>query len=218
MKILCYKTLVPYGSWFSVSKDEQQPLAVGDYLIEWTDQFSYLGSVITDDGNIDAGVDKRIANVLKAFGALRQTVFTCPSILDAMCTRLVYYPPFCIVWEWMLDISLPSFEAIRWLSLQVHQDDVGHTNRQQWEEHILSATIRWWEDVDTIATKLRRHRLECLGHVARMVDHCLPRVCLDLKCDHFMDPREDGGMCWSQICSLLASVMAASMMARNRKQ
>ena len=60
---------------FLVSVDEQQPLAVGDYLIEWVDQFSYLGSVIADEGDIDAGIDKRMANVLEAFGVLCQTVF-----------------------------------------------------------------------------------------------------------------------------------------------
>ena len=40
-------------------------------LLLEVDQFSYLGSVIADEVNIDVGVDKRIANVLKAFGALR---------------------------------------------------------------------------------------------------------------------------------------------------
>ena len=37
---------------FLVSVDKQQPLAVGADLIEWVDQFPYLGSVIADEGNI----------------------------------------------------------------------------------------------------------------------------------------------------------------------
>ena len=53
------------------------------------------------------------------------------------------------------------------------------TNKQQWEQHITSAVVRQrWGDVETIAAKLRRRRLEWLGHVARMTEHRLPRICL----------------------------------------
>lgn len=51
------------------------PLAVGDNTIEWVSEFPYLGSLVSDDGRIDAEVEKRIANASKAFGALRCAVF-----------------------------------------------------------------------------------------------------------------------------------------------
>ena len=39
------------------------------------DSFTYLGSVVSSNGRIDAEVDKRIANASKAFGALHHAVF-----------------------------------------------------------------------------------------------------------------------------------------------
>lgn len=43
--------------------------------IEWVSEFSYLGSLIADDGSMEAEVDKRIATVSRAFGALWDVVF-----------------------------------------------------------------------------------------------------------------------------------------------
>ena len=43
---------------------------VGDDLIEWIDQFLYLGAVTADEGIIYADVDLRITNASKAFGVL----------------------------------------------------------------------------------------------------------------------------------------------------
>ena len=51
----------------AVSVDDQQPLAVGGGLIEWVYLFPYLGLVIVDGGSIHVEVDRRIANVSKAF-------------------------------------------------------------------------------------------------------------------------------------------------------
>ena len=56
---------------------------------------------------------------------------------------------------------------------------LGINNRQQWEQRISSATVRErWGDVETITTKLMRKRLEWLGHLARMPDQSLPKMCL----------------------------------------
>ena len=53
------------------------------------------------------------------------------------------------------------------------------TNKQQWEQHIISVMVRQhWGDMEIIATKLRRRCLEWLGHVARMAEYHLPRICL----------------------------------------
>ena len=50
-------------------------LVVGDGLIEWVEQFPYLGSLISGNGRTSAEVERRVANASKAFGALRQAVF-----------------------------------------------------------------------------------------------------------------------------------------------
>ena len=164
-----------------VSVDDHQPLAVGGGLIEWVDLFPYLGSVIEDKGSIDAEVDRRIANASRAFGALRQSVFD-DCHLSIRTKRCVYQA--CV-------LSTLLYGSECWTPLRRHLKrlDSFHnrciravlkiSNKQQWEQHISSAVVRQrWGDMETIATKLRRRRLEWLGHVARMTVCRLPRICL----------------------------------------
>lgn len=35
-----------------------------------------------------------------------------------------------------------------------------------------------WGDKDTVETKIMRKRLEWLGHLARMQEDCIPKICL----------------------------------------
>ena len=165
----------------AVSVDDQQPLAVGGGLIEWVDLFPYLGSVIMDGGSIDVEVDRRIAKASKAFGALRQSVFD-DCHLSIKTKRCVYQA--CV-------LSTLLYGSECWTPLRRHLKklDSFHqrcikavlrvTNKQQWEQRITSAMVRQhWGDMEVIATKLRWQRLEWLGHVARMAEYRLPRICL----------------------------------------
>ena len=60
---------------FGVEEEDVAPITVRSEVIECVDHFSYLGSVVSSDGRIDAEVDCRIAKASKAFGALRCAVF-----------------------------------------------------------------------------------------------------------------------------------------------
>ena len=160
----------------AVSVDDQQPLAVGGGgLIERVDLFPYRGSVIVDGGSIDVEVDRRIANASKAFGAFRQSVFD-DCHLSIKTKRCVYQA--CV-------LSTLLYENERWTPLRRHLKrlDSFHQrcikavlrvmNKQQWEQHITMVR-QCWGDMEIIATKLRRRRLEWFGHVARMAEYHLP--------------------------------------------
>ena len=41
-------------------------------MIENVKEFPYLGSVVASSGRVDADIDRRIAQVSKAFGALKR--------------------------------------------------------------------------------------------------------------------------------------------------
>ena len=56
---------------------------------------------------------------------------------------------------------------------------LGISNRQQWSEHITTSDVRRrWGDEETAAEKVRKRRLEWLGHVARMPDDRIPKTTL----------------------------------------
>lgn len=58
-----------------IGDEDLKPIAIEGGEIENVKEFPYLGSLIAENGSIDAEVDKRIANASKAFGALRYAVF-----------------------------------------------------------------------------------------------------------------------------------------------
>ena len=56
---------------------------------------------------------------------------------------------------------------------------LGITNMRQWEERITSRKTReQWGDQETITVKLMKRHLEWLGHLARMLDHHIPKKTL----------------------------------------
>ena len=56
---------------------------------------------------------------------------------------------------------------------------LGITNQRQWEKCILLAMVReQWEDLEMMETRLMRRYLESLGHLTRMPDLHLPKICL----------------------------------------
>ena len=142
-----------------------------------------------DGGSIDVEVDRRIANTSKAFGALRQSVFddyhlsikTMKCAYQACVLSTLLYGSECWTPLRRHLRRLDSFHQ-RYIKAVVRV-----TNKQQWEQHITSVMVRQhWGDMEIIATKLRRRRLEWLGHMARMAEYRLPQICFLggwLKCD-----------------------------------
>ena len=161
--------------------EEKRPLVVGGSLIEWVEQFPYLGPLISDEGRIGAEVERRVASASKAFGALRQSVFM-NSHLSVDTKRHVYRACVLSVLLYSSECWTPLSRQLKKLNSFHHRcvrSVLGITNQQQWEQKISSGTVRaLWGNMETISTKHRKRRLEWLGHLAQMPNHHIPRICL----------------------------------------
>ena len=62
-------------------EEEKMPKVLNEEQNEWVIEFSYLGSLIADNGRIHAEVDKRIGNASIAFGTLTRAVFKDTNLL-----------------------------------------------------------------------------------------------------------------------------------------
>lgn len=58
-----------------VEERDLDPINLEGGEVEFVDEFPYLGSIISSSGKMDADVERRVAQVSKAFGALRKAVF-----------------------------------------------------------------------------------------------------------------------------------------------
>ena len=150
---------------YNVTEADQQPICVASCEeVEMMKEFQYLGSIIADNGRIDAEVDKRIANASKAFGTLRQAVLINDRHLNVLTKRLIYQACVPSVLLYGSESWTPLRRHLKRLDSFHHRcirTVLGITKRQQWEEHInLEALRERWGDVETISTKLQKRRLE----------------------------------------------------------
>ena len=82
-----------------IEDEDLPPIVTEGGEIEDVKEFSYLCSLIAENGRIYAEVDKSIANASKAFGALHQAVFkehlsaSCSTLGDASHFALSPHPP-----------------------------------------------------------------------------------------------------------------------------
>ena len=166
---------------FGVEEEDVAPITVHSEVIECVDHFLYLGSVVSSDGRIDVEVDCRIAKASKAFGALRCAVFK-DSNLTITTKRRVYEACVLSILLYGSECWTPLRRHLNRLNAFHHRNirtALGITNRQQWELRISSAMTReLWGDTETIEVKITKQRLEWLGHIARMSDHCMPKKAL----------------------------------------
>ena len=164
-----------------VLEEEKAPISVDGGQIEWVSEFPYLGSLIADSGRMDAEIEKRLASASKAFGALRQAVFN-DAHLSLNTKRQVYRACVLSVLLYGSECWIPLRKHLKKLNTFHHRclrAVLGITNKQQWEQRLSSTAVREkWGDTETITTKVVRRRLEWLGHLARMPDHRLPKICL----------------------------------------
>ena len=161
--------------------EDQSPLSVGSETIESVKEFPYLGSVVASSGRVDADIDRRIAQASRAFGALKRAVFK-DHDLTTHTKRIVYNA--CV-------LSVLLYGSESWIPLRKHlkrldafnnrciRITLGISRKQQWVQRLTSQEIReHWGDVEIMAVKVTKRRLEWLGHVARMPDHRIPKQTL----------------------------------------
>ena len=74
----------------------------GDGVVEYVNEFPYLGSLVADSGRMSSDVDRRIMQASKAFGTLRRAVFD-DRDLTIETKRKIYVACVLSLWSRMLD-------------------------------------------------------------------------------------------------------------------
>ena len=164
-----------------IESENLEPIETEGGQIENVKEFAYLGSLMAENGRAEAEVDRRVANASKAFGALRRAVFD-DAHLSVTTKRKVYQACVLSVLMYGGECWTPLRKQLKKLNTFHHRcvrTILGISCKRQWEQRISSQRLReQWGDVETITEKLMRRRLEWVGHIARMPDCRIPRMCL----------------------------------------
>ena len=169
--------------------------------IDSMESFTYLGSDIHRDGLSSHDVQARIGKASKAFGSLKQAVFENRS-LSLQCRRRVYV---AVVLSTLLSgaetwtTKAPELRRLNLFHHQCVRSINGVSRRQQWETHATSSALAKTFGVpEDIGHIVRERRLRCLGHVARMEDHRLPKCVLfsEVPAPRMVHARGGGTSLW----------------------
>ena len=167
---------VPKTKVMSLSRPRgTQPMpniGVRGEMVEMVNEFVYLGSMLSCDGNLDKEVNRRIASAAKAFHMLLRC-FRCKSIQRR--TKVAVYKA-CV-----LPCLLYGSETWPVLDRHVKRLNVFHMNclrricRLSRRNKVRNKSILDMCRTDDIAMMLHMNRLRWLGHVARMHENRVPK-------------------------------------------
>eukprot|EP00117_Sycon_ciliatum_P042213 scpid83525/ scgid6249/ Putative uncharacterized transposon-derived protein F52C9.6 len=154
------------------------PVLGGDDVISCQDDFTYLGSNISGDGQLDHEIASRLAKASRAFGSLADPIFRNTSL--SLGTRRYVYQA-CV-----LMVLFYASESWTLKAPQLHRLEVFHhhcirvilgvSRDQQWQDRISSEELaRRFGMPSSMAEVVRCHRLRWLGHLGRMEDSRLPK-------------------------------------------
>ena len=149
-------------------------------VVENVSSFVYLGSVITPDVRSAGDVSRCLSLASRAFGSL-QDVFANRD-LSLHVKRRLYNACVMTVLLYASECRCPLQGDLRRLDSFHHQcirSILCVSRTQQWEERITNEQLReMWGDPSLLSSRLRKRRLEWLGHVARMSDVRVPKQLL----------------------------------------
>ena len=146
-----------------VEEEDLAPMLLDGGEVKAVKEFPYLASVVDSSGRLDAEVNRRVAQAIKAFGALRKAVFLDKN--QSMTTKRRIYNA-CV-------LSVLLYGAECWIPLRRHEKKVntfhhrcirtilGISNRQQWSKRITMTEVRRrWGDEETVGEKIQKRRME----------------------------------------------------------
>ena len=149
--------------------------------MEHVEHFQYLVSLISENGQVDAEIDRRRAGASKAFGTLNRAVFRDRN-LSMNTKRQVYQACVLSVLLYGSEYWTPLKRHLKRLNSFHHRCvrmALGISHRRQWEERITATNLRErWGDEETVISKVMRRWLEWLGHLVRMPDERTPKTAL----------------------------------------
>ena len=148
-------------------------IAINGSVLKVVNQFTYLGSILTDDCTLDREIEARIRKASVAYGRLRDRVWQEHDI--RLETKIALYRAIVL--------STLLYGCETWTCYRKHiraLDSFHHRHlrfilRVKWQDMIPNTEILSRCGMTGIEAFIIRHRLRWAGHVMRMGDDRLPK-------------------------------------------
>lgn len=149
---------------------------IDGHRLNVVNKFTYLGSSISDEGNMDSEIDSRIAKASAAFGALSHRVWKAKGIRVATKVR-VYQAMVMTTLLYGCETWTCYATHNKWLEV-FHQRKLREILHIHWSDHITNAEVLERARLSSIEARVRATQLRWTGHVMRMPEDRLPKKVL----------------------------------------
>ena len=159
-----------------VPPDQIPDITINDTALKITNQFVYLGAVISADCSADVEINSRISKALAAFSKIRDTVIKNHSL--RLATKISVYRAICI------SVLLYGSETVtlyaRHLKLleRTHIRCLKEILGLTWRDRVPHVDILRRAGLTSIECTIARNQLRWAGHVYRMPEHRYPKMIL----------------------------------------
>ena len=149
--------LMALGPW--INRSDNLPICLNTGMIDPVDNFTYLGSNITKDGEVTSEVTLRL-EAARAFGCLRSSIFqnqhlNIPLNRDVYCAVVL---PTLLYGAETRAVKAPSVRKLQSFHNRCFRKIVGVSRHQQWKERMTSEELaEEFGMIESMADTLRKH-------------------------------------------------------------
>ena len=148
-------------------------ITINDYGLDVVEQFTYLGSTITDNLSLDTEIDKRIGKAATTLARLTSRVWTIPKL--TVKTEMVVYNA-CVVSTLMCGSETWTTYARQEKRLNsFYLRSIRRILVISWQDRVSNTEVLSRANLPSMFTLLRQRRLRWLGYVYRIEDDCIPK-------------------------------------------
>ena len=152
---------------------ELPAITIDDYELNVVEQFTYLGSTITDNLSLDTEIDKKIGKAATTPAHLTSRVWTNPKL--TVKTKMVVYNT-CVVSTLMYGSETWTIYARQEKRLNsFYLRSIRRMLGISWQDRVSNSQVLFRANLPSMFTLLRQRRLRWLGHVYCMEDGRIPK-------------------------------------------
>ena len=145
-----------------------EDIQIRGQTVREVEEFTYLGSVVTADGRINQDIERRRAGARRAFGSLRQRLWSRREISLKVKMRIfnAIVLPVLLYGATAWAVTRTEENRLNALEMGMLRSIVGI----RWDDFVRNVDIRERLCQPPVSLKLRRARMRWFGHVERMGD------------------------------------------------
>ena len=168
------KTEVLHQPAQNTNRPQETPaITVNGQTLQTVSKFTYLGSTLTSDAQLDVEIQNRVAKASRSFGRLRNTVWDRKGL--KLTTKLKVYRAVVLTSLLYACETWTTYARHERILNRFHINSLKKILHIRWEEKVPDTRVLERSGMISIQTLLRKNKIRWAGHVTRMGDDRIPK-------------------------------------------